>query len=254
MIKFFRKIRYNLMSENKTGKYLKYAIGEIVLVVIGILIALSINNWNENRKSSNAEAKALVELLAEFKKNQIDLMRVYRIKTNAGKRLNRYLHRINNDSVPDSEKSYVYKGVGTNTWNTQYTVLNSLLSSGAINNIKNDSLKHLLTTWNDYTDDYLEQQDDYFTTVRDFSNYLRDKVPDRFIVLDSAYRNWDYKRFESKEETQRLSKKIIYSIEYQNFLKEIGHKLYIQARLIQPLKNNYSKIIVLLEEEINIKK
>jgi len=50
MIKFFRKIRYDLMEKNKTGKYLKYAIGEIVLVVIGILIALSINNWNENRK------------------------------------------------------------------------------------------------------------------------------------------------------------------------------------------------------------
>ncbi len=50
MIKFFRKIRQNLLRENKTGKYLKYAFGEIVLVVIGILIALSINNWNENRK------------------------------------------------------------------------------------------------------------------------------------------------------------------------------------------------------------
>jgi hypothetical protein len=49
-MKFFRKIRYKLMSENKTGKYFKYAVGEIVLVVIGILIALSINNWNENRK------------------------------------------------------------------------------------------------------------------------------------------------------------------------------------------------------------
>ena len=51
MIKFFRKIRYDLMEKNKTVKYFKYAIGEIVLVVIGILIALSINNWNENRKS-----------------------------------------------------------------------------------------------------------------------------------------------------------------------------------------------------------
>ncbi len=50
MIKFFRRIRYDLMEKNKTGKYLKYAIGEILLVVIGILIALSINNWNENRK------------------------------------------------------------------------------------------------------------------------------------------------------------------------------------------------------------
>ena len=50
MIEFFRKTRYDLMKKNKTGKYLKYAIGEIILVVIGILIALSINNWNETRK------------------------------------------------------------------------------------------------------------------------------------------------------------------------------------------------------------
>lgn len=46
MIKIFRKIRLQLLSDGNTGKYLKYAIGEIVLVVIGILIALSINNWN----------------------------------------------------------------------------------------------------------------------------------------------------------------------------------------------------------------
>jgi hypothetical protein len=53
MIKFFRKIRFDLMEKNKTGKYIKYAIGEIVLVVIGILIALQINNWNEMRKLQN---------------------------------------------------------------------------------------------------------------------------------------------------------------------------------------------------------
>jgi len=52
MIKFFRKIRYDLIGKNKTGKYLKYAIGEVLLVVIGILIALSINNWNNNRQNN----------------------------------------------------------------------------------------------------------------------------------------------------------------------------------------------------------
>ena len=62
MIKFFRKIRQNLIMENKTSKYLKYAIGEIVLVVFGILIALQINNWNEDRKLKNEELKILLEL------------------------------------------------------------------------------------------------------------------------------------------------------------------------------------------------
>ena len=51
MIKFFRKIRKKLADDNKPIKYMRYAIGEIALVVVGILIALSINNWNEERKS-----------------------------------------------------------------------------------------------------------------------------------------------------------------------------------------------------------
>jgi|AntRauTorckE6833_2_1112554.scaffolds.fasta_scaffold22364_1 hypothetical protein len=66
MIKFFRKIRQNLLSKGKTGKYLKYAIGEIVLVVIGILIALSINNWNQNRLELNRESKLLKTLLKDL--------------------------------------------------------------------------------------------------------------------------------------------------------------------------------------------
>ena len=69
MIKFFRKIRYNLMSENKTAKYFKYAIGEIILVVIGILIALQINNWNEKQKDIEKEQQILLSLREEFKQN-----------------------------------------------------------------------------------------------------------------------------------------------------------------------------------------
>ena len=67
MIKFFRKIRYNLIEKNKTGKYLKYAIGEIVLVVLGILIAISINNWNHNRKSNNLKQSYIENVKVELK-------------------------------------------------------------------------------------------------------------------------------------------------------------------------------------------
>ena len=62
MIKFFRKIRQKTLTENKFGKYLTYAIGEIMLVVIGILIALQISNWNENRKMRISELSILEEI------------------------------------------------------------------------------------------------------------------------------------------------------------------------------------------------
>ena len=67
MIKFFRNIRQKLAAENKVMAYSRYAIGEIVLVVIGILIALQINNWNEDKKTSKLETKILKELLSNLK-------------------------------------------------------------------------------------------------------------------------------------------------------------------------------------------
>lgn len=73
MIKFFRKIRYGLMEKKKTGKYLKYAIGEIVLVVIGILIALQLNNWNEARKNED-QFKAILEQIYTVIDQDIDAM------------------------------------------------------------------------------------------------------------------------------------------------------------------------------------
>ncbi|WP_242156338.1 DUF6090 family protein [Aestuariivivens sediminis] len=74
MIKIFRNIRRQLLSEGRTGKYLKYAIGEIVLVVIGILIALQINNWNEHRKEREKEIKLLIELRSDLIETKNDLL------------------------------------------------------------------------------------------------------------------------------------------------------------------------------------
>ncbi len=73
MIKFFRRIRLDLMEKNKTGKYLKYAMGEIILVVIGILLALQINNWNEQRKEANIELELLQSLKSGLEKDLDDL-------------------------------------------------------------------------------------------------------------------------------------------------------------------------------------
>ncbi|MGV6830422.1 MAG: DUF6090 family protein [bacterium] len=67
MIKFFRKIRQRLISEGKTSKYLKYAFGEIILVMIGILLALQVNNWNEDRKNKQVKSVYIERLINDLK-------------------------------------------------------------------------------------------------------------------------------------------------------------------------------------------
>lgn len=71
MLKFFRTIRQKLLSTGQTSKYFKYAIGEILLVVIGILIALQINNMNEARKTKNAELKVLEQMRLDIRRDSI---------------------------------------------------------------------------------------------------------------------------------------------------------------------------------------
>ena len=66
MIKFFRHIRKSLLQQNKTGKYFTYAIGEIVLVVIGILIALSINNWNQKQQEETQIRNIFARIIQDF--------------------------------------------------------------------------------------------------------------------------------------------------------------------------------------------
>ena len=79
MIKFFRRIRYNLMGTGKKGKYLKYAIGEIVLVMIGILLALQVNIWNEERKVDNDIDQMFSLLESELDNNILSTSGLLRI-------------------------------------------------------------------------------------------------------------------------------------------------------------------------------
>ena len=72
MIKFFRRIRQKLMAESRFSKYLFYALGEIVLVMIGILLALQVNNWNQKRINRATLEQFLVEFQYELRFNHQD--------------------------------------------------------------------------------------------------------------------------------------------------------------------------------------
>lgn len=96
MITVFRKIRKNFISEGKTGKYLKYAIGEIILVVIGILIALQINNWNENRKAKAYEIQVYQQIYNDVLSDSLNLSDII----DANEQREVLMNRILYDSIP----------------------------------------------------------------------------------------------------------------------------------------------------------
>ncbi|MFT6843200.1 MAG: hypothetical protein ACI9D4_002393 [Polaribacter sp.] len=122
MIKFFRKIRQNLLMENKTGKYFKYAIGEIVLVVIGILIALQINNANENRKISETKKEYYRQILLDLDK-EIDNIntRIILLDTSIVS-LNNYFQNLKN---PNLKPIQLIKQLKKVEFNFEYISFNS---------------------------------------------------------------------------------------------------------------------------------
>ncbi|MEH6537591.1 MAG: DUF6090 family protein [Psychroserpens sp.] len=133
MIKFFRKIRYDLMEKNKTGMYFKYAIGEIILVVIGILIALSINNWNESKKESIIRNNYYEQILQDLTKDIIYINRQIEHLNSSISSYTNYTETLKNKESIDEiinefmklDWEFAYLNFNTNT-------IESLISTGDI--------------------------------------------------------------------------------------------------------------------------
>jgi type II secretory pathway pseudopilin PulG len=163
MIKFFRKIRYELMEKNKTGKYLKYAIGEIVLVVIGILIALSINNWNDNRNKRNEELLLLESIEQDFNENKQRLNQTIKAQEKMIFNSNSFItlmannkgKEVNQDSILKL-KSYANSWYRAELVNSSYL---TIVNSGKGNYIQNLNLKKRLAEFS--TDLESGFEDDY---------------------------------------------------------------------------------------------
>jgi len=150
MIKFFRHIRRKLINENKMGKYFKYAIGEILLVVIGILIALQINNWNENRKET-AEIRAILENLHdEFSENK----KLYDANISETKLAKQIGYTIMNLMGQSEEvlktkhiDSLIYTLLEPGEFRPSENTVNDLIQSGRLRLLTNKKLKVQLYNW-----------------------------------------------------------------------------------------------------------
>ena len=150
MIKFFRRIRQQLLSEGNTTKYLKYAIGEIILVVIGILIALQINNWNETRKDKLKETSYLQDLKLDLVNCQKELDRVIK-KTNRTKNCaTEAIKIITLKSKTKDEANLDYLLIGADShsiFSSTEGVINDILSSGKLDLIQNENIRTYVSGW-----------------------------------------------------------------------------------------------------------
>ena len=159
MIKFFRKIRQNLLMENKTGKYFKYAIGEIVLVVIGILIALQINNWNESRKKEHVEKQVLKSLFQEIEKDRMMLKEIYYQYQRDLRKLTYFRNLIwkEEHSMEDALSLNEFEGLAFRDVNPNRITYDEMISTGKIYYLSNQALVNEIINYYEIIESYIYQ-------------------------------------------------------------------------------------------------
>lgn len=252
MIKFFRKIRYNLMEQNKTGKYLKYAIGEIVLVVVGILIALSINNWNQKRIAFYEEQVLLKILKNDFENRLSELEQLNEGRKDGIKALEELMSLTNNLPVNYNAKridSLLVIATVTYRFNNQFSTLDMLFNSGRINTLSNDSLKALLTNWPNLVEEMIEEQN---LIVDNYKEIV--KVLDKHISLRDIFQNfsWRYHKTPQMEPSKLLKdyNGLVNDRSFENLLASKHFLLNINIVDSDLIIEDSKKIIEILDKEI----
>ena len=160
MLPVFRKIRWRLAQDNNLYKYSRYAIGEIVLVVVGILIALQINNWNGIRLERLEEQKILRILHSEFLFNKKELDRNMAKASRLRKNCDSLLHYFRTDAKPeDAWTSNVLSHLTAySSFDPSQGALGEAISSGKLHILHNDSLRIRLSQWSGYLQDNKEDE------------------------------------------------------------------------------------------------
>lgn len=259
MIQFFRKIRFNLMEKNKTGKYLKYAIGEIVLVVLGILIALQINNWNELNKERASEKIILNEIrdnlefdLKDFESNIANLQN----KAISSKSILKILESNSdyNDSIGYFFfylKTYPHFSNKSNGYN--------LLQSKGLDIIQNDSIRKSITDLYEdryqYLKTYEKERIDYNNSLENkVSPYYgtrtlpNDKLPNELIIKGSVKTLLEFGFFRNIKNYDLLKK----DFELHGIIKDIETWATILGATHNSVKNDVLELIKQIETELEI--
>ena len=250
MISFFRKIRQHLLSKNRFSKYLLYALGEIILVVIGILIALQINTWNEQRKEN---AKLKVILTAVYKDLEADSLAIHkdlkmvnlRVENNAKFQKRIYKTSANLDTIVQFMKFEFpiswYQGVtyNTNSFNNlkatdSFDILPEILKNEMSDYYTFLSRNNKLSAI--YLDQYRTQLDMYANSYNLVGRHHSDNHKKSFLFNES-WREIDSKDFTTRTSVLFGSYKVLYTQNQKQMTTTLG-KIKKLKPIIQKYLNN----------------
>ncbi|WP_350284335.1 DUF6090 family protein [uncultured Croceitalea sp.] len=255
MIKFFRKIRQNLLSEGKTGKYLTYALGEIILVVIGILIALWINNRNTLNAERKIEKTYLEALKSEFETNLEALNETIKLNEGLVKQLDELLSFFEEEKLGRLSSKEVAKTIGGALkyevfYNPSTGVQTDIISSGNLKQLSDQDLRQRIASFGNTLKEIQRQENRAVTSRNDLGDYITEKISLRVIFEavgnkvsgNSEFANADVKQlFKSMPIENNL-------ILYQSISKTTNMVYY------ESLKKDIETILEIIAKELNPKK
>ncbi|KAA2217217.1 MULTISPECIES: DUF6090 family protein [Maribacter] len=244
MIKFFRKIRQKLLSENKFSKYLIYAVGEIVLVVIGILIALQINNWNEIRKNTERENKYLSNLNKEIINDSLSLERGwFNNRQKKIKSLELARSYVMGNYSPIDTLQFI-NIVGFGGINSRASFIGSsrtyseLVSTGNLSSISNDSIRELIVEYyagKDFLKEYLSNiRSDYATYVNGIKVY-NSNYPDSINTIEIPR---ILRKLKTDEFHSLINQELTYTYSIERQLQSSKRRAYILNKRIEQFLRN----------------
>jgi len=254
MIQFFKRIRQKFIFDNKVRKYLLYAIGEILLVVIGILIALAINNANQKRIIREKEQTYLVGLREEFRTSRLKLQELIDVNHKNLEGAKRLLKFMSDESSVPGEKELselLYNTFAFDVaFNPNNSILNEMISSGSLKDISNDGLRMHLTNWISTLEDVVRQEDELSVIREKVLDILRSDEYSLRTILDRAGISDNAIGLPAGPESIS-NLKLLNSMEFENnVLMFVLTSLATETAHYNPLMQNLDNILDLLDTEI----
>ena len=243
MLTFFRRIRKRLLEGGSTSKYLLYAIGEIALVVIGILLALQINNWNQRRIEKNKEIIYLSALKSNLEDSQEELDRVInktkRVETTAINLLN----LANNiDDFSDLEMdSMLISTMGYTIFMTSESTIRELISSGNLNLIQNEAIRSFIASW-----------DSDLKPLRGWEVHSKDEVEELINLVDEVGEIYNFELKLSPLLTPPQRKIFLTTPKSRNTLHGISKYSIILNELYQEKKSEIESMLQIIDASLRL--